>query len=662
MTTLKNRIKSGKILGFVLIPFLVFAGISGAFSQDIEITNPGSGDRFVIDTTVFIEWTGVEEDDLVRLEYSLNGGADWTKLTDSATGFSYEWEVPDVESEHCLVRGTLIEPDKVEYTALNLHERNAVACEWSPDGRTLLTSCEGPDSNLTLWNGITYDPIFDLAAHDTTVNTVGWKADGTEFASGGADSMIVVWDASDGTEIARFDRSGEVNCLAWHPVSNELIYSLRWDENLYLFDPASPGSLHSIPLDKPIDYFRISPDGTKISVVSDKENFLRIVDFDDETYFDVKADNNYVYTTCWSGDGGIVATGGYDQKIRMWNPVNGELLDSLPKVNYSIGTLSWSPDGKTFAGSGTVVTISVWDVPGDALIDTLWAHTGYVSQVRWHPNSTKLASVASGLQTLENNKTIVVWNFEIVLAQDVCDGEFEIYEPDPIPGAITLRAEVAGPASPGETTEISVYLDEIAFMNPQTVENFSVALNFNKSLLIPINPTPSGIEDGDLRSIRLDLPNAPEVGLLGTYSFKAALGDAETCDVFLDAATAEADNDSITFTYAPADEFLLNGICREGGDRLFSESGTLYLNQCSPNPATDFAEITFGTIEKGFTRIAIYDMMGALVSVVFEEDVQSGERIVGVDLSSVPSGVYVYRLETPTQTLTRTMVIQGDKK
>jgi len=81
-----------------------------------------------------------------------------------------------------------------------------------------------------------------------------------------------------------------------------------------------------------------------------------------------------------------------------------------------------------------------------------------------------------------------------------------------------------------------------------------------------------------------------------------------------------------------------------------------------PNPARTEAVITFTLPEAGPARLAVYDVSGRHVATLAEGTLEAGEREVVWNLAdergaSVPPGVYFYRLETPTATTARRLVV-----
>jgi hypothetical protein len=87
------------------------------------------------------------------------------------------------------------------------------------------------------------------------------------------------------------------------------------------------------------------------------------------------------------------------------------------------------------------------------------------------------------------------------------------------------------------------------------------------------------------------------------------------------------------------------------------------LEQNEPNPFNPNTRIRFRLIQDEHVRLAIYDLSGRLVRVLTNRSLP-GNTDLGITWNGtdrfgkrVRSGVYVYRLETPSFTESRTMVL-----
>lgn len=85
--------------------------------------------------------------------------------------------------------------------------------------------------------------------------------------------------------------------------------------------------------------------------------------------------------------------------------------------------------------------------------------------------------------------------------------------------------------------------------------------------------------------------------------------------------------------------------------------GELSLDQNYPNPFNPSTQISFNLPESGQVRLAVYDLTGRLVQVLMDGDMTAGQHAARFDASRLASGRYLYRLETPTTSVTKSMLL-----
>ncbi len=76
------------------------------------------------------------------------------------------------------------------------------------------------------------------------------------------------------------------------------------------------------------------------------------------------------------------------------------------------------------------------------------------------------------------------------------------------------------------------------------------------------------------------------------------------------------------------------------------KSLTNALYQNFPNPFNSPTTITFDLLESGHVSLKVYNLLGQCVAVLVNEPRESGHHVVALDATELPSGVYLYRLET----------------
>lgn len=81
------------------------------------------------------------------------------------------------------------------------------------------------------------------------------------------------------------------------------------------------------------------------------------------------------------------------------------------------------------------------------------------------------------------------------------------------------------------------------------------------------------------------------------------------------------------------------------------------LYQNHPNPFNPETVIGFRLAVSGQTRLAVYDILGREVVVLVDRVMQAGEHQVSFNAGILPTGAYLYLLETPEGTLSKQMML-----
>jgi len=95
-----------------------------------------------------------------------------------------------------------------------------------------------------------------------------------------------------------------------------------------------------------------------------------------------------------------------------------------------------------------------------------------------------------------------------------------------------------------------------------------------------------------------------------------------------------------------------------GNQEVTQRVGQLSLEQNFPNPFRDHTVIRFSTTG-GMVQILLYDEMGRMLRVLYENDLPAGTFDVGVDRNGLPAGNYFYQIHVGSQKMTKKMVIVG---
>jgi hypothetical protein len=106
---------------------------------------------------------------------------------------------------------------------------------------------------------------------------------------------------------------------------------------------------------------------------------------------------------CFSPDGNYLITAGKDERLKKWNLQTGELVYAQKGHRAQIVSVDISPDGKYIATGGADGKVILWDFNSGSILRELRAHRDNVNAVCFHPGSKQLATGSA-------DKYIIEWS------------------------------------------------------------------------------------------------------------------------------------------------------------------------------------------------------------------------------------------------------------
>ena len=112
---------------------------------------------------------------------------------------------------------------------------------------------------------------------------------------------------------------------------------------------------------------------------------------------------DYVPSITFSPDGQTLASGSWDQTIRLWNPHTGQLKTTLIGHTSNIHDVAFSPDGQTLVSVGRDITIRLWDPHTGELKTTPTENKDWITSIAFSPDGNMLATGGAGGKILLRN-------------------------------------------------------------------------------------------------------------------------------------------------------------------------------------------------------------------------------------------------------------------
>ena len=179
-------------------------------------------------------------------------------------------------------------------------------------------------------NGVDTTPSYEIGAgeHQAAIKSIIWSRDPNILTTAADDKKIRWWDLRSRSAIAVYDidappGSCELNTSAGDP--SEGVVSVAAGKNIYLFDGSRPGQLAKhIKTEREIASVAVNVEARKFVTGSPTDTWVHVWDLDSEAELETgKGHHGPVWTTCFSPDGKLYATGSEDGTVKLWKFTTG---------------------------------------------------------------------------------------------------------------------------------------------------------------------------------------------------------------------------------------------------------------------------------------------------------------------------------------------------
>lgn len=123
---------------------------------------------------------------------------------------------------------------------------------------------------------------------------------------------------------------------------------------------------------------------------------------------------DWVWTVAFCPTTGILASSSEDHTIRLWDIQTKEVAGILKAESGPLRTVAFSPQGRFLAGSGGPM-VCIWDLSNQRVRHRLQGHTGTVFSIAFSPNGEHLASGSA-------DHTVRIWNTHTGECQQIRQG------------------------------------------------------------------------------------------------------------------------------------------------------------------------------------------------------------------------------------------------
>jgi WD40 repeat protein len=247
-----------------------------------------------------------------------------------------------------------------------------------------------------------------LRAHKGIINNLAFDDDGRFLATAGADGIAKVWDLTElsAPPVELRGHKAPVRGVAFRPPDSRVVATVSRDGELAAWDRTTGLPLYHVHVAKEVLCLTFSSDGGLIAT-GDSDNRVKLWDASSGSLSGtLRGHDNVVLSVAFSRDGTRLASSGDDGTVIVWDAAGRKELLRLPRQTDTVRGLAFSPDGARLATACADGIVRVWDVAtGRPALEILGFHTDSVRGVAFNPHSPRLASCSG-------DGTVRLWDTE----------------------------------------------------------------------------------------------------------------------------------------------------------------------------------------------------------------------------------------------------------
>ena len=213
--------------------------------------------------------------------------------------------------------------------------------------------------------------------------------------------MVRIWDFTSGREIhSDVVHATNLRALAISPTNADLLATAADDETIWLWDLTTNAAPKILAKGTLVRSLAFSPGGEKLASGNRRDGSVELWDIQTRVR-DWKTTRGHrdrerpepALCVAFSPVGNLIASGGGDTHVRLWNAKTGEQIGApLEQHTAWVVSLDFSPDGRLLVSGGLDGRVVLWDVATHEVVAELLGHQGWVASVVFSPDGEAVVS------------------------------------------------------------------------------------------------------------------------------------------------------------------------------------------------------------------------------------------------------------------------------
>jgi len=234
---------------------------------------------------------------------------------------------------------------------------------WLAAGNNGYVNYSPSDHGIRVWDVETGKLHGIFGNHETTALCVAFDPSGQWLASGDTSGRAAVSKLSDRGVTQSWDEPGDAVVSVGFLPPQPVLLVAHSSGRIRVRDCQTGQSVAQSAIPERLTGFAVSPRCGQAAAVTEtgKVHILSLPEAKDVLSWDSKH-RKEAGAVAFSNDEQILALGGEDRFVTLWDPKSGKKLLSLPPQDSPINALAFEPGGKRLAVGGVDLQITVWDL------------------------------------------------------------------------------------------------------------------------------------------------------------------------------------------------------------------------------------------------------------------------------------------------------------
>ena len=257
---------------------------------------------------------------------------------------------------------------------------------FSPDGSKVATSSE--ENNIARILDATDGTVIATIKHDTRLRYAIFSPDGSKVLTV-SNGLLKFLDATDGSEVARFEESG-LWIADYSPDGSRVVCISVRPDAAHIVNATNGKLIATIKHKGEVHGSTFSPDGTKVATYG--WGGIKVVNLVDGREIASIDHDSWAYAPDFSPDSSKVVTASADKTAKIVDIASSKVIKSIKHTGI-VWRAYFSPDGSKVATASSDGTAKIVDATDGSLIATI-KHNGMVYSAVFSPDGSKVLTAS----------------------------------------------------------------------------------------------------------------------------------------------------------------------------------------------------------------------------------------------------------------------------